>query len=70
MTLGQLGQHNFTIMHKSCTGRKFNRHARAAYDHAIIIRMCVRQELLTCITYYQAVFPNEYQSSLLSEIVA
>ena len=32
--------------------------------------MCVCQELLTCITYYQVVFNNEGQSSILFEIVA
>ena len=34
--------------------------------------MCACQELLTCITHYiyQAVFNNEGQSSILSEIVA
>ena len=47
-----------------------NVNARAAYDHAIIIQRCVCQELLTCITYYQAVFSNEGQSSILFEIVA
>ena len=73
MPLGQLGQNNFTIMHQVMQGGAFNRHARAAYGHAIIIQMCVCQELLTCITYYiyQSIFIMiEGQSSILSEIVA
>ena len=32
--------------------------------------MCVCQELLTCITYYQAVFNNKGPSSILFEVVA
>jgi len=41
-----------------------NVNARAAYDHAIITQMCVCQELLTCITYYQVVFSNEGQKTI------
>ena len=68
MTVGQLGQHNFTILHKSCMGCKFNRHARVALwpcnHHS---NVC-----LSGITYlhnilYKAVFSNECQSSILSK---